>query len=430
MPPVAVIISVFVVMLALRVPVTFALGLAAVVGLWLSPTPIPLSTLPATMWQGVNSFILLAIPFFILMGNLMLISGVTQRLTDAAAAFVGHIAGGLAHVGVVVNTIMAGMSGSDLADAAATGSVLIPSMKRAGYPVGYAASLIAGAATIGPLIPPSVPFIIIGSVTDISVGRLFLGGAVPGVMLGIFLMIQAYVVARRNNYPRGPRFSFRQRGRATMVALPALVIPVIVLGSILGGIATPTEAAVVGVLAVTLVGAVVYREMTVKGVGQQMLEAIKTTAAIFIIVATASAFARVLTLYGAASALTDWVTGVTTNPLLFLFGLNIVYGLLGSLIDGVPIMLVLVPLLMPTVHGLGIDPVHFGVVTVFNILIGLITPPYGLTMFLVCRMAGITMIEFWRNCWPTYLTLVFALILTTVFPPITTALPSLIMGRP
>lgn len=427
MPPLAIVFAVFIGLFLYRVPVAFALGVATLVGMWLSPVPIPLTTLPTVMWQGVNHFVLLAIPFFILMGNLALVSGVTRRLVDFAAAFVGHIAGGLAHVGIVVNMIMAGMSGSDLADAAATGSILIPAMKRVGYPVAYAASIIAGAATIGPLVPPSIAFILFAAVTDVSVGRLFLGGAIPGIALGLFLMLQAYFVAKRHNYPRGPRISADERLRATLVSLPVLVIPFIVLGSILLGIATPTEAAVVGVLTVSFVGSVLYRELSLKAFGEQVVLTLKTTATIFFIIATAATFARVLTLYGAAAGLANWVTSLTDDPLIFLLGVNVVYLLLGCFIDTVPIILVFVPLLMPTVTALGIDPVHFGVVTVFNLLIGLITPPYGLTMYLVCRMAGISLAAFWRYCWPIFFVLVGTLLLTTVFPPMTTTLPNLIL---
>jgi len=361
------------------------------------------------------------------MGDLALASGVTQRLVDLAKAFVGHIAGGLAHVGVIVNIIMAGMSGSDLADAAATGRLLIPAMKRSGYPVGYAASLIAGAATIGPLIPPSIAFILFAAATDESVGRLFLGGAVPGAMLGLFLMIQAYVVAKRNGYPREPKVPYRERLTATVVGLPVLVIPIVVLGSILIGIATPTEAAVLGVISVILVGGFLYRELSLATFARQMLATLRTVGSVFIIIAAAAVFGRVLTLYGAADSLASWMTSLTNSPLLFLLGINVLYLIMGCFLDTVPILLVFVPLLMPTVKALGIDTVHFGVITVFNLLIGLVTPPYGLTMFLLCRMANISLQEFWRYQWPIFLTMVFALALCTIFPPLTSWLPNLVM---
>ncbi|MBI4505690.1 MAG: TRAP transporter large permease [Chloroflexi bacterium] len=427
MPPLAVVLFVLLALMVFRAPVAFAIGIATLVGIVLSPAPLPLTTLPSLMWQGVNSFILLAIPFFILLGNLALASGVTRRLVDLASALVGHISGGLAHVGVLTNMIMAGMSGSDLADAAATGSLLIPAMKRAGYPVAYAASIISGAATIGPLIPPSVSFIILAAATDTSVGRLFLGGAIPGTLLGLFLMVQAYVVAKRRNYPRAPRLSFDGRVRAIALGLPVLAVPVIVLGSILGGLATPTEAAVVGVLAITILGAVVYRELTLRSFTEQLLLSLRIAASIFFILAPAAAFARVLTMYGAAAGLANWVTGITDDPMIFLLGINLVYLLLGCFIESVPIMLVFVPLLMPTVTKLGIDPIHFGVVTVFNLLIGLMTPPYGLQMYLLCRLAKISILEFWRYVWPIFLTMILTLLLVTSFPPLTTWLPDLLL---
>ncbi len=427
MSPLAVVLVVFFALFFLRVPIAVVLIASSLVGLWLAPTGIRFSTIPTTMWQGINHFVLMAIPFFILMGDLALASGVTQRLVNLAKAFVGHVAGGLAHVSVIVNVIMAGMSGSDLADAAATGKLLIPGMRRAGYPVSYAASIIGGAATIGPLIPPSIAFIIFAAATETSVGRLFLGGAIPGLLLGLFLMAQAYVVARRNDYPREPRMPYRERVRATAVGLPVLVIPIIVLGSILTGVATPTEAAVLGVISVVLVGGLFYRELTVKGFAREMLNTIKTIGAVFLIISAAAVFGRVLTLYGAADALAAWLTGITDEPLVFLLGVNVVYLLLGSMVDTVPILLVFVPILMPTVEALGIDVVHFGVITVFNLLIGLITPPYGLTMYLLCRISGISLQQFWGHMWPIFLTMVVALLLVTLFPVLTTWLPDLVM---
>ncbi len=427
MPPLAVVLAVFFSLFLLRVPIAIVLIASSLVGLWLAPTGIKLSTIPTTMWQGINHFVLMAIPFFILMGDLALASGVTQRLVNLAKAFVGHVAGGLAHVSVLVNIVMAGMSGSDLADAAATGKLLIPGMRRAGYPVSYAASIIGGAATIGPLIPPSIAFIIFAAATETSVGRLFLGGAVPGLLLGLFLMAQAYVVARRNDYPREPRMPYRERVRATAVGLPVLVIPIIVLGSILTGVATPTEAAVLGVISVVLVGGLFYRELTVKSFARQMLNTIRTIGAVFLIISAAAVFGRVLTLYGAADALATWLTGITDEPLVFLLGVNVVYLLLGSMVDTVPILLVFVPILMPTVEALGIDVVHFGVITVFNLLIGLITPPYGLTMYLLCRISGISLQQFWGHMWPIFLTMLAALLLVTFFPALTTWLPDLVM---
>ena len=421
------IIIVFFTLFALRVPIAITLIGASLVGMVFAPSAINLSTLPTTMWQGVNHFVLLAIPFFILMGDLALASGVTQRLVNVARAWIGHIAGGLAHVSVAVNIVMAGMSGSDLADAAATGKLLIPAMKRAGYPVAYAASIIAGAAMIGPLIPPSIAFILYAAATEASVGRLFLGGAIPGALLGLLLMLQAYVVARRNNYPREPKASMGERVRSTVNGLPVLAIPVVVLGSILSGIATPTEAAVLGVLAVIVVGGLLYREMTPASFARQVLTTTRTMGSVFLIIAASAVFGRVLTLYGAADGLANWMTGMSADPIVFLCIVILIYLALGCMLDTVPIILVFVPLLLPTVKALGIDEVHFGVITVFTLLIGLVTPPYGLTMFLLCRMADISMMKFWKEMWPIFLTMLVTLALITVFPELTTWLPDLLM---
>jgi len=425
--PLLVVLGVFFALLALRVPIGIVLVSSTIIGLVLAPTPIPLSQLPTSMWQGINHFVLLAIPFFVLMGDLALASGVTQRLVNLAKAFVGHIAGGLAHVSVSVNIIMAGMSGSDLADAAATGKLLIPAMQRVGYPVSYAASIIAGAATIGPLIPPSIAFIIFAAATESSVGRLFLGGAIPGLLLGLLLMVQAYFVAKRNGYPVEKKASARERINATAAGLPVLTLPVIVLGSILAGIATPTEAAVLGVIAVIVLGGLVYRELSLATFATQVRSTVRTVGALFFIIAAAAAFGRVLTLYGAADALAQWLIGLTDDPVLFLMGVNAVYLLLGSMIDTVPILLVFVPILMPAVRALGIDPVHFGVITVFNLLIGLVTPPYGLTMYLLCQIAGISLQQFWRHMWPIFLTMIVALVIVTLYPPLTMWLPNAVM---
>ena len=427
MSPLSIILLVFLTLFFMRVPVAIVLIASTIVGIVIAPDHIPISTLPTTMWQGINHFVLLAIPFFILMGDLALASGVTIRLVTMARVFVGHIAGGLAHVSVIVNMIMAGMSGSDLADAAATGKLLIPAMQRAKYPTGYAASIIGGAATIGPLIPPSIAFIIFAAATEESVGRLFLGGAIPGIVLGLLLMIQAYFVAKKQGYPTERRASVKERIDATISGSPVLLLPIIVLGSILGGIATPTEAAVLGVAAVIVLGGFIYRELTPSIFGQQVMSSVRTVGSVFLIIAAAATFGKLLTLYGAAVALENWLTGITDNRFIFLLMVNVVFLLLGSMIDTVPILLVFVPLLMPTVESLGIDPVHFGVITVFNLLIGLITPPYGLTMYLLCKISDIQITEFWRYMWPIFLTMVATLLAVTFYPPLTMWLPDTVM---
>jgi len=280
---------------------------------------------------------------------------------------------------------------------------------------------------IAPLIPPSIAFILFAAATEESVGRLFLGGAVPGLLLGLLMMVQAYVVARRRGYPREAKVPYRERARLTVISLPVLFIPFVVLGSMRAGYATPTEAAMLGVIAVIVIGGLIYRELTLPAMARQSLAALRTIGSVFILIAAASLFGQVLTLYGAADGMAEWVKGVTDDPVLFLLGINILYLLMGCMLDSVPIILVFVPLIMPTVEQLGIDPVHFGVITVFNLMIGLVTPPYGLTMFLLCRIAGISVQSFWRYMWPIFLTMVVTLLLLTLIPGLSTWLPNLLM---
>lgn len=427
MDPLLIVCIVFFALLFLRVPVAIVLIVASITGLLLSPNAIQIEALPTAMWQGVNHFVLLAVPFFILLGDLALVSGVTIRLVNVARAFVGHIHGGFSHVAVLTNIVMAGMSGSDLADAAATGKLLIPAMDKAGYPRAYAASVVAGAAMIAPLIPPSIAFILFAAATEESVGRLFLGGAIPGLLLGLLMMVQAYFVARRHGYPREAKVPYRERARLTLVSLPVLFIPFVVLGSMRAGYATPTEAAMLGVIAVIIIGGLIYRELTLAAMARQSISALRTIGSVFILIAAASLFGQMLTLYGAADGVAEWMRGVTDDPVLFLLGINLLYLLMGCMLDSVPIILVFVPLIMPTVEQLGIDPVHFGVITVFNLMIGLVTPPYGLTMFLLCRIAGISVQAFWRYMWPIFLTMIVTLLMLTLFPGLSTWLPNLLM---
>jgi C4-dicarboxylate transporter DctM subunit len=401
------VIIVFFALFFLRLPIATVLICSTIVGLWFAPTAIPLSTLPTTLWQGVNHFVLMAIPFFILMGDLALASGVTQRLVNLAKAFVGHIAGGLAHVGVIVNIIMAGMSGSDLADAAATGRLLIPAMQRSGYPVGYAASLIAGAATIGPLIPPSIAFILFAAATDESVGRLFLGGAIPGAMLGLFLMVQAYFVAKRNGYPREERMPYGERVKATVVGLPVLVIP-----SWCWAASSP---------ALLPTSRCARRDRGDHGWRVSLSRAQRATPArcfrpalvgsVFIIIAAAAAPVSADPLR-AADSLAAWMTSSPAIPCCSCWSMNVIFsswGLSRHRTDPARVRAAADADGQVARHRHR----HFGVLAVFNLLIGLVTPPYGLTMFLLCRIANISLQEFWHYRWPIFLTMLFALVLCT-----------------
>jgi C4-dicarboxylate transporter DctM subunit len=390
---------------------------------------IPIEVTAQRFVTGVDSFPLLAVPFFILAGALMNTGGVTERLVRLANAMVGRLTGGLGHVVVVTNMIMAGMSGSAVADAAGTGAVLIPSMIRAGYGAAFSAAVTASASTIGPIIPPSIPFVVFGILASVSIGRLFLGGAIPGILMGLYLMVVVYFVSKKRGYARGERTSGTRLWLAFKSALPALLLPVIILWGIVGGAVTPTEAAVLAVLYALFLGVFVYRELTFSSMAQVFCEAALTTGVIMFIVAGASLLAWIMTREQAGPTLVGAVTSVTRDPRLVLLLINIILLILGCFLETLSLMILLVPVLMPLINALGIDPVHFGVVFTLNLMIGLITPPVGMSMFIACSIAKIRLVDFAREIPLFVVALVLVLLLITYYPPLVLFLPNLVMGK-
>ena len=417
-----------VVLFLLDVPVAFALALASLAFIALSGGALSLQVLPQKLASGADSFPLLAVPFFILAGSLMNTGGITRRLVSLAQTLVGHIRGGLAHVVVVTNMLMAGMSGSAIADAVGTGAVLMPAMQRSGFSTPFSAAITGAASTIGPIIPPSIPFVVVGSITGVSVGRLFLGGVVPGVVMGLFLMAFAYGISIRRNYPRDAWAGFKAIALAFKDAVLAMLMPLIILGGILGGVCTPTEAAVVAAVYAWIVGMFVYGELKLHHLPKILVETTVTTAALLLIVSAASPFAVMLTWQGAAQLMTDWVTGLTRDPFLVMVAINIVLLILGCFMEGLSLIIILVPLLMPLVTKLGIDSVQFGVVFVLNIMIGGLTPPFGVIMFAMVALAKTTIADFSRECWPFIVALIMVLFLITAVPPLVTWVPNTLMG--
>jgi tripartite ATP-independent transporter DctM subunit len=419
---------VLVLLLALGVPVAMAMGLTGAIAVLLIGN-IPHEIVAQRFVTGVDSFPLLAVPFFILAGALMNTGGVTARLVRLANALVGRFTGGLGHVTVASNIIMAGMSGSAAADAAGTGSVLIPAMRRAGFSAGFSAALTAAASTIGPIIPPSIPFVVFGILAGVSVGQLFLAGAVPGLLMGLYLMIAVYIVSRRRGYARGAPPAKGELRAALLAALPALMLPVIILVTIVHGVVTPTEAAVLAALYALLLGLVVHRELTWRSLCAIFVESALTTATVMFIVAASALLAWVLTRQLAGPTLVASVTALSAEPVVVLLVLNLLLLVLGCFLETLSLMILLVPILMPLVRSLGIDPVHFGVVFTLNLMIGLVTPPVGMSMFISCRIAGIGVGEYAREVAPFLLALLAVLLVVTLVPGVALFLPNLVMGQ-
>jgi len=414
-------------LIALRVPIAFALiasSLAILVGFLDTSPKLIASKLTGTL----DDWVWVAVPLFILLGGVMGSTGVTRRLFDFAQAVVGHFWGGLSHVSVLTNTMLSGMSGSILADAAATGSIVAPSMRQAGYPPGYTAAIVGAGAIIGPLIPPSIIFIIIGTIGNISIMRLWLGGVVPGVMTAFALLVVGYWISRKKGFPHEPRASWGKRSRTFLIALPALFVPVIIVGGMRLGYVTPTEGGAIGIAYVLLLSFTMYREAKFKDFATVAIDTVKTSGNIFFLIASALTFSWVLSVAGTADAVVDTITSITESPLAFLFLVNVVFLFLGCIIEGTPLYLIFVPFLMPVVHSYGIHPVHFGVVFAYVILIGQLTPPMGLTMFLVCSITGADTTEYVRMGWPLLVALLLVLTLITLFPTLVLWLPTLVMG--
>ncbi len=419
-------LTIMLLLFALGTPIAWSMALAATVYMAVGPH-VPLQGMVQRMVGGIDTFPLLAIPFFILAGNMMNTGGITDRLVNFSKALVGHITGGLAHVVVVTNMVMAGMSGSGVADAAGTGSVLIPAMKKAGYSTPFAAAIVGAAATIGPIIPPSIPFVIYGSIANVSIGQLLLAGAIPGVVMGICLMVFAYVIAKRRGYPAERRATWGELGRATLHAIPPLGMPAIILGGIIGGVMTPTEAAMAGAMYAFILGFFVYREIKLHDLPRIINESVVGTAAIVIIISAAQPIGWILAYEQAPLKVVAFFQNANLEAWQLLLIINIILLILGCFLEGIAILIMATPVLLPLLAHAHVDPIHFGVVFTLNIMIGTITPPVGMVMYVVSALGRITIGQFSREIWPFFIALVIALLIVTYVPDLALWLPNLIL---
>ncbi len=367
-------------------PIGHAMVVSSVIYMFLAG--IDAGTVAEQILNGLfSSYVLLAIPLFILAADLMNVGSLTDRLLNFCLVLVGRFRGGLGHVNIVANMIFAGMSGSAIADAVGIGRIIIGMMTKDGrYPVSYAAAITASAAVIGPIIPPSIPMVVYALVSDASIGYLFLAGFVPGVMLGVAFMVTNMVIARKRGYPVEPPIPLREVPKITLHAFPALMLPVILLFGIYGGVMTPTEGAAVAAFYALLASAVLYRSVSLKQLYEAILTSSKATTSIGMLIAGALAFNYVVTIEQIPVSLQHFIGGFQLTAGGFMLLVNVILLVLGCLLEGTTILLVVVPILIPTAKALGIDLVHFGVVVVVNIMIGLVTPPYGLLLFVVANM--------------------------------------------
>jgi len=405
-------------------PVAFALGLGSAVYVMLVPS-IDITMMAQRMIYGIDSFLLLSVPFFILSAEVMNNTGTTRRIFNFAQALVGHIPGGLAHVNVINSMIFAGMSGSAIADAAGVGMMEVEAMVQEGYPKPFSAALSAATSTVGPIIPPSIPMVIYGSIASVSVGSLFLGGVIPGTIMGLAMMGLVYVQALRRGFPREPRVTLRGLVTAVLQGIPPLLAPAILLGGIYTGFFTPTEAAAVAVLYALFLGMVVYREMGLRELPHLLLRVVENTASIMFIVVTASVFGWILAREQIPQTITAGFLQITRNPVLMLLILNVLFLILGMFMETLAIMLIFFPIVVPIVQAVGIDLVHFGVVAVLNLMIGLLTPPFGMLLFLMSGLTKLPMSSILRELVPYIVILVGVLLLISLVPQLVLFIPNL-----
>ncbi|HEV7254025.1 MAG TPA: TRAP transporter large permease [Mesorhizobium sp.] len=412
----------FLALLILNVPVSFALMIASLGAILYGG--IPPALVGQRMTAAIDSFILLAVPFFLLAGQLMARSGIARDIMDLANSVLGWMRGGLAHASIGAGTLMGGMTGSAVAEASSIGGAMIPEMVRNGYGRAFAAAVVASGSLISVLIPPSVPLIIFGVVTGASVSRLFVGGLLPGLLMAVVLMVVVWLMAVRGGYPRGPRPTPRAMLKALKASLWGLFLPVVIIGSIRYGIATPTEASVLAVVYAGFVGLVVYRTIHFKDLPGIVSEAAVTTGIVMLLIAGATLYGLIITREQVPQQAAAAILTITSNPEMLLLLILLVYLAAGTVLDLGAAIIILVPVLWPITQQAGIDPIHFGIVTVMGLAIGLVTPPVGASLFVTCGIARVNLVQGARAVLPFVLALV-AVVVTIIFvPEIATWLPS------
>lgn len=415
----------FISLVAINVPIAFSMGFASILGLLMKGN-IPLVIVPQKIFTGSDSFPLLAVPFFILAGSLMDTGGISLRLVNLARALVGHFRNGLGMVSIVSEIFFSGISGSTAADTAAIGSIMIPAMNQAGYSPAGATAIVCAACGMGILVPPCIAMVVYGGVANVSIGALFAGGFLPAFAMASALMIQLNIQARRAGVAPGQWPGLKPLAKAFRESVLALFMPIIIFGGILGGVCTPTEAAVLAVAYGLVISMLVYREINFAKLGEILLETGIVTGKVMIMVGMASVFAWILTREQVPQALANLIHSLGGGKILFLFLINIAFLLLGAVLEGVPALIMTVPILLPIATQFGIDPIHFGIILIANMGIGLFLPPVGLGVFIGCSIGKITVSEVAKPLLP-YLGVNFVMVLLiTYWPWLTLVIPKLL----
>jgi len=413
--------------LFIGMPISVCLGLSSMLAIFFFGND-SLASLSLKLFETSEHYTLMAIPFFILGGTLMSTGGVAKRLIRFAVACVGHIRGGLAIASVLACTFFAAVSGSSPATVVAVGSIMIAGMVNAGYPKKFAAGILCNAGTLGILVPPSIVMVVYCAVTEQSVGRIFLAGIVPGLLLATIMMIAIYIYARKTGLPASQKASFKEIVISAKDAIPGFLLLVIIMGGIYGGVFTPTEAAAVAAIYAVLASIFVYKDITIKDLPRVFVDASKTTVMLMFIIANAILFAHVLTTERIPQMISEQILNSGLSPIMFLIIVNIILIIAGDFMEPTAILLILTPIFFPIAIKLGIDPIHLGIIMVVNMEIGMVTPPVGLNLFVTSGITGMTIYEVLKGALPWMTILVIFLGIITYFPKISTTLPDYLMG--
>jgi tripartite ATP-independent transporter DctM subunit len=412
----------FVLFMLIGIPISFSLGASSLV--FLLQKGISIGLISQRMFTGLDSFPFLAIPFFVLSGELMNRSGITKRLVRMADVFVGRMRGGLGQVNVVVSMFFAGITGSAVADTSSEGPIIIPAMIEEGYDADYAAAITCASSVIGPIIPPSIPFVVYALISSTSVAALFLSGIFTGILLGISQMVVNWIVSTKRNYPRSPRWpTFREMALAVGQGMVPMLMPLIILGGIMGGIFTATEAAAVAVAYALVLGLIVYRNLSWEELKKAFIGTAKTTGVVFLLIACSNVFNWALVVEQVPQQAAYWVAQTFTNKYTLLLAMNILLLIVGCFMEGTAALIILVPILLQITKPFGIHPVHLGTIVVLNLMIGLVTPPVGLCLYIACNIAKRPIEQVSKALWPFLVAAFAALLLVTFVEPIAMFLP-------
>ena len=416
----------WIVMLMVGFPVGFSLILASLIFFFISGDWNLVYYSGTQFIDQLNSFSLLAVPFFILTGILMNSAGITDRIFNFAKSILGHYTGGLGHVNVFASLLFSGMSGSALADAGGLGQLEIKSMRDEGYDDDYSGGLTAASCIIGPLVPPSIPLVLYGVVSNQSISKLFLAGFIPGMLTAASLMFMAYLIAKKRGYKKSPKATMRERGEAFKKSFWAILTPVIIIGGIFSGFFTPTEASVIATFYSIFLGFLVFKELTVKKLFEDFIEAVKVTGVTALMIMGVGIFGQVIAREQTALNIANYFVSISSSPLMLLLMINLTLLFLGMFIDALPLIILVVPIFVPVIINAGIDPIFFGIMVIFNLMIGILTPPMGTALFVVARVGNIPAHTIIKGVIPFLIPLLITLVILTLFPQITLFLPNLL----